>query len=346
MDFHVPLWDGFPHVLKTQQFSRVHLDALFVLADEICLGIGDPRAFRADLRALGSGRTLLSLFYEPSSRTEATFLRSAQNLGMQTIAIRDPARTSSEVKGESFEDTVRTYAGPHRSDAYRITDMIVLRHESEDRPERAAAVSAVPILNGGNGSDQHPTQSLVDLYALRKMLGRFADLHVGMVGDLRHGRTCRSLTYLLGKIGINVRFTFIAHPDLQMGADVCAYLDRHDVHYRKQSGYEDILSRLDVLYVTRLQKERDREKLEALVPELAPLRLTPERLQELRPDARVLHPLPVDSSVPGLSEIAPALCEWARTHEKDPRLAWFDQCDLAIPVRMALLAVILANHKA
>lgn len=342
MEIPVTLWEGFPHVLQTQQFSREHLGALFKLTDE---WIAERRrGVNGPWRGLGAGHVLQTLFYEASSRTVSSFLRAALNLGMQVIDVRDPQAVSSEAKGESFDDGARMYSGPHDAQSFRTADVIVIRHPEPGRIERAAAVSYVPVINAGNGPDQHPTQSLVDLYAIKYMLERLDELHVGMVGDLRNGRTCRSLAYLLGKVGKNIRFTFIAHPDLQMREDVCAYLDRHGVPHEQHADYGEVLPTLDVLYVVRLQKERDPARLEALLPALASLRLTPERLAEIHPHARVLHPLPIDSSVPGLSEITPELCALARA-QRDPRLAWFTQCDFGVPVRMALLAAILTNHR-
>lgn len=342
MNVRVPPWEGFPHVLQTQQFAREHLEALFRLADELI--VERRGGVHGSWRTLGSGRALQTLFYEASSRTVLSFLRAALNLGMNVMDVRDPSTLSSEAKGESFDDGVRMYSGPADHLSFRVADILVIRHPEPDRIARAAAVANVPVINAGNGPDQHPTQSLVDLYAISYMLEQLDDLHVGMVGDLRNGRTCRSLAYLLGKVGRNIRFTFVAHPELQMRDDVCAYLDRHHVPYQKRSDYGDVLPQLDVLYVVRLQKERDPTRLDTLVPLLSPLRFTAERLAELRSTARVLHPLPIDSSVPGLSEIAPELCKIAR-EQADPRLAWFLQCDVGVPVRMALLAAILECHR-
>ncbi|TSC71974.1 MAG: aspartate carbamoyltransferase catalytic subunit [Parcubacteria group bacterium Gr01-1014_38] len=341
LNTHIPLWEGFPHVLQTQQFSRENLDALFKLTDALI--VGRQKTVDGLWRTLGAGYLLQTLFYEASSRTVSSFLRAALNLGMNVIDVRDPQAISSEAKGESFDDGIRMYSGSYDESTYRTADVLVIRHPDPDHIARAATISNVPVINAGNGPDQHPTQSLVDLYAIDYMLEKLDGLHVGMVGDLKNGRTCRSLAYLLGKIGKGTRFTFIAHPELQMREDVCAYLDRHSVPYEQRSDYGDVLSTLDVLYIVRLQKERDPARLEALLPALRPLRFTPEHLAEIRQGARVLHPLPIDSSVPGLSEIDPELCALARA-QKDPRLAWFTQCDFGVPVRMALLAVILANR--
>lgn len=341
MEIPVPRWEGFPHVLQAQQFSRQHLEALFALTDAL---IAQRRVgLDGEWQTVGAGRLLQTLFYETSSRTVSSFLRAARNLGMDVMDVRDPQTISSVVKGESFDDGIRMYSGPPNPAAFRIADIIVIRHPEEGAPARAAAVANVPVINAGNGPDQHPTQSIGDLYAIDYMLERLDELHVGMVGDLKNGRTCRSLAYLLGKIGKDIRFTFIAHPDLQMGGDVCEYLDRHGVPYERRGDYGNVLPTLDVLYIVRLQKERDPTRLEALLPGLRSLRFTADRLAEIQPRARVLHPLPIDSSVPGLSEIAPELWEPARRQE-DPRLAWFTQCDFGVPVRMALLAAIISPH--
>lgn len=336
-------WEGYPHVLQTQQFSRIVLDALFGFVDHLIA----ERQRHDDMwvKGVGERRALLSLFYEGSSRTVSSFLRAAMNLGMRTIDVRDPEHTSSEVKGESFPDSIRTYAGGN-DHGYRTADVIVLRHPEQHRVFEAAEISLVPVVNAGNGPDQHPTQSLVDLYAVRRELQRLDDLHVGIVGDLQHGRTARSLAYLLGKVGQQIRFTFIAHPELQMSPDVCEYLTRHQVPFTQRADYSDVLPTLDLLYVVRLQRERNPDRLAQLAPHLASLRVTRDVVNQLRPAARILHPLPVDQSVPALSEIHPDLCAEARakmgrTTTLDWRLAWFRQADYGIPVRMALLTAIL-----
>lgn len=322
MGFDVPPWEGFPHVLQTQQFGREHLEPLFAHARRL---IEDRRAgANGSWRTLGSGRVLQALFYESSSRTATSFIRAAMNLGMGVIDVRDPETLSSEARGESFDDDVRVYSGRDDPPSFRMADMLVIRHPDPDHVKRAAAIANVPVINAGNGPDQHPTQSLVDLYAIAYMLERLDGLHVGMAGDLRNGRTCRSLAYLLGKVGKDTRFTFIARPELQMREDVREYLTRHGVVYAQQTDYGGVLPTLDVLYVVSR----------------APTQFTSMQLALLRPEARVLHPLPINSLVPGFSEVAPELCARARRQE-DPRLAWFAQSDFAIPVRMALLAAIL-----
>lgn len=327
MDIQVPRWEGFPHVLQTQQFDRMHLDPLFTLARRL---IEDRRAgANGAWRTLGNGRVLQTLFHEPSSRTATSFIRAAMNLGMGVIDVRDPDTLSSEARGESFDDDVRVYSGPDDPASFRTADMLIIRHPDPNHVKRAAAIASMPVINAGNGTDQQPTQSLVDLYAIAYMLERLDDLHVGMAGDLQNGRTCRSLAYLLGKIGQRIRLTFIARPDLQMREDVCQFLNRHAIAYTQQTDYGDVLRNLDVLYIVAR----------------APTQFTAAHLALLRRDARVLHPLPINSLVPGLSEIAPPLCDLAR-RQADPRLAWMAQSDFAIPVRMALLAAILAGHKA
>lgn len=360
----LPRWENAPHVLQTQQFDRPFLDALFAFTNHL---LEEHRRYD-DLWVshIGVRRQLLSLFYQPSSRTAASFIRAAQNLGMQTYEVREPLQFSSEVKGESFTDTVRTYAGGN-DHAFRIADVIVLRHPEPERVFEAAEVSRVPVINAGNGADQHPTQSLVDLFAIQREVGRIDHLHVGFVGDLKHGRTCRSLAYLLAKVGRKpsadkkddasadgakhvaeergTRFTFISHPNLRMQPDVCQYVRAHGVSVEERADYGDVLPTLDVLYVVRLQRERDPDRLAALAPELVPLRVTPESIAQLSRTARVLHPLPVDSSNPDVSEIHPELCAQARSKsfrtEPDPRLAWFRQADYGVPVRMALLTAVL-----
>lgn len=347
LDPRIPLWEGWPHVLQTQQFSRPTLDILFAYTDRLlearARGEDDP------LRALGAGKFLVTLFYQPSSRTVCSFLRAARELGMDVLDVRDPARLSSEVKGESFEDAIRTYAGGVEH-GFRLADILVVRHPSADAVFQAARASPVPVINAGNGPDQHPTQSLVDLYAIRKELGRLDHLHLVVVGDLKNGRTARSLAYLLGKNYQGIRFTFVSHAELRMREDVRAFLDRHGVPYRECHAYgdgaESVLRSADGVYLLRTQTEWGPERLRALAPELRHLRFTQERRRELPPGAKVFHPLPINCADPDLSEVDSELAAAARTltaGQRDDQLAWFRQMDYGIPVRIALLAAHLRD---
>jgi aspartate carbamoyltransferase catalytic subunit len=226
---------------------------------------------------------------------------------------------SSAAKGETLEDTIRIVA------AY--ADVIVLRHPEEGAARRAAAVSDVPIINAGDGKGQHPTQSLLDLYTIRNELGRIDGVRVAMVGDLANGRTVRSLAYLLSKFS-DVELWFVAPPPVAMRSDIKAYLDQHGVRWRETRALEDVLPEVDVVYQTRIQKERfaDEAAYEAVRGIYV---IDPEVMARLPAGAIVMHPLP------RLDEIDPIV-------DADPRAAYFRQARNGVHIRMALLDMVLS----
>ncbi len=304
------------HIIESQQFDRDFLEkALFPLAQKM-----EKVAKEGGSKAL-SGKRMITLFYEPSTRTRASFEMAMDLLGGKVVFSTENARQfSSAVKGETLEDTIRILNG------YR-PDVIVLRYDEEGGAKRAAEVSKVPIINGGDGTGQHPTQALLDLYTIQKEIGKIAGISVAMVGDLARGRTVRSLSYLLTKFP-GVKIYFISPQVAKMRDDIKDYLKRKRVWFTEGNDLREVAPKIEVIYQTRTQKER------------APLLADPEKengfyiinqevLDLMKKDAIIMHPLP------HVEEIAPEV-------DLDPRAVYFRQAENGLYIRMALLKMILS----
>ena len=300
------------HVVEVGQFGRDDVEALFAAADRM------RRLPRQD--APLRGLTLSTLFYEPSTRTRLSFEAAMLRLGGGVIGTENAREFSSAIKGETVEDTVRIVAG--------YADAIVLRHYEQGAAKRAAAVATVPILNAGDGPGEHPTQALLDLYTIQHELGRIDGLRVALVGDLRFGRTARSLARLL-RLTTDVELIFVSPPAVPMGPDVLAELDAAQVRYREEGDLASVLPQVDVVYQTRIQRERfaTPEEYEATKGVYV---IDRQAMSLLRPEAIVLHPLP------RVDEIAPEV-------DADPRAAYFRQAENGVFVRMALLEFVLSD---
>jgi len=297
------------HVVSSSQFDRAFLDSLFDRAS----GLAEVRD-----RRLG-GRIMASLFYEPSTRTRLSFESAMLRLGGSVIGTEAAREFSSAIKGETLEDTIRMAA--------TYADVIVLRHDEAGAAARAAAVSTVPVINAGDGPGEHPTQSLLDLYTIDRELHHIEGLHVAVCGDLRHGRTARSLTLLLS-LYPGVRITFVAPETVQIGEDVRAALDERSVPYALTDRLAGISTEVDVIYQTRIQRERfaDPAELERV---RGAIRIDAALMAELPATAIVLHPLP------RVDEVAAEV-------DADPRAAYFRQAANGVAIRMALLELVLA----
>src|SRR5438270_8123686 len=193
------------------------------------------------------GKIMASLFYEESTRTRFSFETAMHRLGGSVIATENARQFSSVSKGETLEDTIRIRNG--------YCDVIVMRHYESGAARRAADISRVPVINAGDGTGQHPTQALLDLYTIEKELGRMDDISIAVVGDLANGRTVRSLCYLLAKYR-NIRITMVAPPAVRMREDIKAYLARHNVPFREETDLRGVAPELDVMCQTRMQTER------------------------------------------------------------------------------------------
>src|ERR1700693_5581686 len=294
------------HVIESQQFSRSLLEELFAQTEEI-----KREAHRFSGRL--NGRVMAALFYEPSTRTRLSFEAAMLRLGGQTMGTDNAREFSSAAKGETLEDTIRIVSG--------YADVIVVRHNEEGAARRAAAVSSVPIINAGDGPGQHPTQALLDIYTIKDELTRVDGIRVAMVGDLANGRTVRSLTYRLSKFK-DIKVWFVAPPTVAMRGDLKAHLDEHHVPWVETEDLASVLPEVDVVYMTRIQKERcsDPAAYDAVK---GVYRIDKRSLALMRKYAIVMHPLP------RVDEIAPEV-------DDDPRAAYFRQARNGLPVRMPL----------
>ncbi|TMD32827.1 MAG: aspartate carbamoyltransferase [Chloroflexi bacterium] len=299
------------HVVESQQFSRPLLEELLDRADAMKK---QPHLFSGRL----VGRVMAALFYEPSTRTRLSFEAAMLRLGGQTMGTDNAREFSSVAKGETLEDTIRIVSG--------YADAIVLRHNEEGAAKRAAAVSSVPVINAGDGPGQHPTQALLDLYTIRDDLGHIDGIRIAMVGDLANGRTVRSLTYLLSKFR-DIRICFVAPPQVAMRKDIKDHLDEHKVPWFETQDLDVALPQVDVVYQTRIQKERFTDEASYRAVK-GVYRIDASTLTRMSKEAIVMHPLP------RVDEIAPEV-------DSDPRAAYFRQARNGLWIRMALLERLL-----
>jgi aspartate carbamoyltransferase catalytic subunit len=297
------------HIVESQQFDRKTLEQLFTIATE--LETHQDPALREKIMA--------SVFYEPSTRTRFSFESAMLRLGGSIISTENATEFSSTAKGESLEDTIKVVAN--------YVDVIVLRHFEEGAAKRATLVSAVPIINAGDGPGQHPTQALLDLYTIQRELGGVNNLTIAMIGDLKHGRTVRSLCYLLGKYN-NMQIIFVSPAELKIGQDIKDYLDRHGVRFSETQDMNKVIGQVEVLYQTRIQKERFSSETEYQRHKGRYI-ILPEHARQMKPKSIIMHPLP------RVDEIAPTVDEF-------PRAAYFRQTKYGLLVRMALLKYVLS----
>ena len=300
------------HVIESQQFSRSLLEELFLRSDEIKR---EPHHFIGRL----AGQVMAALFYEPSTRTRLSFEAAMLRLGGSTMGTDNAREFSSAAKGETLEDSIRIVSG--------YADVIVLRHSEEGAASRAAAVSTVPIVNAGDGPGQHPTQALLDLYTIRAEISKIDGVRVAMVGDLANGRTVRSLTYLLSKFK-DVKLWFVAPPQVAMRDDLKSHLDEHGVPWVETEDLNAVLPEVDVVYMTRIQKERFTDP-EAYGAVKGIYRMDKSSMALMRKYAILMHPLP------RVDEISPEV-------DEDPRAAYFRQARNGLHIRMALLDKLLS----
>lgn len=299
------------HLLETQQFDRESIQELFKLARTL----EDTRN-----RSL-EGKILATLFYEPSTRTRLSFESAMMRLGGNVISVESARESTSDVKGETLEDTIRIIN--------QYADAIVLRHPEIGSAERAAAVSGVPIINGGDGAGQHPTQALYDLYTIHREIGRLDDIHVAIVGDLKYGRAARSIAYLLGKY--KVKMTFVSPPELGMRDDIKEYLDEAGVPYEEAAELEEVMRHVDVVYQTRIQKERfsspaEYERFKGVYI------IDRAMADSMQKGGIIIHPLP-------------RVGEIVEDVDDSPHAVYFKQVRYGVAVRMAILSMLLGGKE-
>lgn len=298
------------HIVEVSQFSREDLELVFDLADQM-------RALdRPDHRL--DGLILATLFYEPSTRTRLSFESAMLRLGGNVVSTENAREFSSAIKGESVEDTIRIVEG--------YADAIVIRHFEQGAAARAASVASVPVINAGDGPGEHPTQALLDLYTIRHQLGRIDDLRIALVGDLRYGRAVRSLAMLLTR-STGIELVFVSPPEVAMGADVRSALEAAGIPFRDESDLRSAVEGADVVYQTRIQKERFATE-DAYARNRGIYIVNSESMALLPESAIVMHPLPrVD--------------EIATDFDADPRASYFEEARNGVYVRMALLDALL-----
>jgi len=304
------------HIIESQQFNRDWLEKeFFPLTKQM-----ESIAKEGGSNSL-SGKKMITFFYEPSTRTRASFEIAMNMLDGKVVFSTENARQFSSVaKGETIEDTIRILC------SYK-PDVIVIRADEQGMVKRAAQFSSVPIINAGDGTGQHPTQALLDIYTIQKEIGRINGTAIAMVGDLTRGRTVRSLSYLYAKFP-DVKIYFVAPPTLKIKEDIKEYLKKHNVWFQEEDDLKKVAPLVDIIYQTRIQKERisSLEGAEELIK--GSYVINQEIMNLMKKDAIVMHPLPRVDEI--LSEV-----------DIDHRAAYFRQAENGLYIRMALLQMLL-----
>jgi carbamoyl-phosphate synthase/aspartate carbamoyltransferase/dihydroorotase/carbamoyl-phosphate synthase/aspartate carbamoyltransferase len=301
-------------ILSVSQFDAEKLEYIFTRAREMREMV--KRVGGTDLL---KGRVLACIFYEPSTRTSASFIAAMERLGGGVIPITQGVQFSSVSKGETLADTMRVLE--------QYADVIVLRHPDIGSAQLAADYASVPIINAGDGPGEHPTQALLDLFTIREELGQVDGLKIAMVGDLRYGRTVHSLTKLLLQYDVSLRF--VSPESLRLPLNIMNQVIDAGKAARETHDVADVIENADVLYVTRVQKERFSDL--AQYEEVKDFyEITPELMEKAKKKMVVMHPLP------RVGEIHYAI-------DEDPRAAYFRQVKNGMYIRMALLAAVLGK---
>lgn len=299
------------HLIDILDLSTEEIEELIAVAEDI---IAHPEAYRDICRY----KKLATLFFEPSTRTRLSFEAAMMELGGNVLGFSE-ATSSSASKGESVADTVRVVG--------EYADIIAMRHPKEGAPLVASMHSGVPVINAGDGGHNHPTQTLTDLLTIHLEKGGFENLTVGLCGDLKFGRTVHSLIAAMSRYA-GVRFVLISPEELKLPSYVKeSYIKSKNIPYEQTTSLEDVMPQLDVLYMTRVQRERFFNEEDYLRLKDSYI-LTPEKLQLAKPDAIVMHPLP-------------RVNEIATTVDNDSRAAYFRQAKNGKYIRMALILKLL-----
>jgi len=326
------------HIIEAKQFSdRCLLEKVFKRADYM-----EKQDKKGKLPQTLKGKRIASFFYEESTRTRFSFEVAAKALGAIVVSTEKASQFSSVSKGETIEDTIRILSGYFHA--------IIMRHNVKGSAKIAAQYSEVPIINSGDGEGEHPTQALLDIYTIQKEIGRIDDFSIAMIGDLKYGRTVHSLSYLL-ESHKNVKQYFVSPELLKIPEEHVQSLIATNTYFEETENLEDILDKVDVLYVTRIQKERfptkkvydqvkdfvlcmmgiqkERSSSKKAYEQLKDLyKVDKETMKKVKEDAIIMHPLP------RVTEIDPKI-------DSDPRAAYFRQAKNGLYVRMALLDMIL-----
>ncbi len=267
-----------------------------------------------------TGMVLATLFFEPSTQTRLTFETAMLRMGGHVVSVTDAKASSSAVKGETLYDTGKMIEG--------YADLAVIRHAAEGSAKELAEGAGVPVINGGDGAGQHPTQALMDLYTIQKERGRLNNLTVTLAGDLKHGRTVHSLSWVLGKFG--PRFYFVSPEELRMPEEITRALRDDGIEVFETANLAEAASKTDVLYMTRVQKERiiDPAEYERLKDVLV---VNAAVIQNAKQDITIMHPLP-------------RVGELAREVDQYEGAAYFRQAANGVPIRMAIMALVTGRQ--
>ena len=271
-------------------------------------------------RRLLAGKVIGSLFFEPSTRTRLSFETAANRLGARVIGFSDTTNTSVS-KGETFHDTIQVISN--------YCDMIVMRHSLEGAPRYASEFSKVPIVNAGDGANQHPSQTLLDLYSIKKTQGTLDGINIMMIGDLKYGRTVHSLLQALSHF--NTKFTFVAPPELRMPEEYKQFLRDKGLEYTETTEIGDAINEADIVYMTRVQRERFTDPMEyERVKNVYVLKNS--MLEATKDNMRILHPLP-------------RVGEIAYDVDQNPKAYYFNQTENGVYTRMAIISYLLGVKK-
>lgn len=298
------------HLIEPEDFS---IDEIVSLVDTGLEIYENPQRYQSACQ----GKIMASLFFEPSTRTKLSFDSAMMRLGGNVLGFSD-ASTSSTAKGESLADTIKVCG--------YYSDIIVMRHPKEGAPKLATRFTDKPIINGGDGGHQHPTQTLTDLITIKRFKGQLEGHKVAFCGDLKFGRTVHSLIRTLARFGTK-EFYLVSPEELALPSTLKRFLESTGVKLIEVRQLEDIISEIDVLYMTRIQKERFFNEEDYLRLKNAYI-LTRDKLAPAKPDMIVLHPLP------RVNEIAYDV-------DDDPRAKYFEQSEMGVYVRMALICKLL-----
>jgi aspartate carbamoyltransferase catalytic subunit len=298
------------HLVEAQQLDDELLFSLFDQADR----------FRQEVKPTFNDKILATIFYEKSTRTRLSFESAMLRLGGKVISVADAAQ-SSVAKGESLEDTIRVISG--------YSDLIAMRHNQEGAAKRAANISSVPIINAGDGKGEHPTQALLDVYTIQRELGTLRDLSIVISGDLKYGRTARSLCLLLGRFPGN-GITFVPEKGFSMGEDIKQFLRENNTCFEEKTYLNEVLSDADIVYMTRSQKERMVEGESTEIQHI----IDSSNLDLISKSSRILHPLPKREEINLPLEV----------EQTDPRVGYFRQAENGLYVRMALISHLLDSE--
>ncbi|MBU0596690.1 aspartate carbamoyltransferase [Patescibacteria group bacterium] len=296
-------------LVSITDLSKLDIIQVLKIADELKK---EPQPHLLDGYVMGS------CFFEPSTRTRLSFETAMQRLGGRVIGFAEAGTTSGK-KGETLYDTIKMVSG--------YTDVVVMRHPLEGAARRATEASDKPILNGGDGANQHPTQTLLDLFTIKECQKKLQGITVAMVGDLKYGRTVHSLAEALRHFG--ARLYFVAPESLQMPNSICEELKTQGIKFSLHENIDSIINKVDILYMTRIQAERFPDKMEYEKVKNIYV-LTPRMLDKAKPNMRVMHPLP------RVNEIETGV-------DNTPHAYYFEQAKNGLYVRQALLGLVLGK---